>query len=154
MDHSHRDPLASPGAREYLPEQYGGASSETGFTLIEVLVALAVMVTVMSALVLAGTTRVENVSYVRDRTIATWIASDRLTELRLEQQWPDTGMRDGEVESVGRTWQWRAEITSTPNEHIRRVNVTVRLHGAGNRLTRVVGFVSDPDIRAAPEGSS
>lgn len=116
--------------------------------------ALAVMATVMTALVLAGTTRVDNFAYMRDRTIATWIASDKLTELRLEQQWPDTGMRDGEVESVGRTWQWRAEISNTPNEHVRRVELTVRLDGAGNPLSRVVGYVSDPDIRAAPEGSS
>lgn len=143
MDQSHRQPLAPCRA---LPD--------AGFTLVEVLVALAVMATMMTALVLASSSRVDSVSYMRDRTIATWIASDRLTELRLAPQWPDTGTHDGEVEAAGRTWQWQAEISNTPDESIRRVEVIVRLGESGDRLSRLVGFVSDPGIRAGPGETS
>ncbi|MDZ7748682.1 MAG: type II secretion system minor pseudopilin GspI [Halofilum sp. (in: g-proteobacteria)] len=94
-----------------------------GFTLLEVLVALAVLATTLTALVLAGTHRVDTVAYTRDRTIATWIASDRITELRLARSWPDTGTREGSVEAAGRTWRWSAEISNTPDEHVRRVEL-------------------------------
>lgn len=137
-------------ARPVAP--YGRVSYQAGFTLLEVLVALAVLATTMTALVVAGTNRTDSVSYMRDRTIATWIASDRLTELRLEPAWPDTGTREGEVRSTGRTWRWEAEISATPDENVRKVEVRVWLDGSAERLAGLVGYVGDPGLRPAPEG--
>lgn len=154
MDRSHREPLVRCAAPECVLASRARTLPEAGFTLVEVLVALAVVTTMMTALVLAGSSRVDGLSYMRDRTIATWIASNRLTGLRLARDWPDTGTREGEVEAVGRTWRWHAEISNTPDNHVRRVEITVRLDESDDRLSRMVGFVIDPDIRAVTEETS
>lgn len=132
----------------------GGGARQAGFTLLEVLVALAVLATTMTALVLAGTNRTDSVAYTRDRTIATWIAGNRLTELRLQRSWPDTGTRGGEVEAAGRTWAWQAEISDTPDDNVRKVEVTVRLDRSSERLGRLVGYVGDPGMRSTAAAGS
>lgn len=120
-----------------------------GFTLLEVLVALAVLATTMTALVLAGTNRTDGIGYMRDRTIATWIAGNRLTALRLERTWPRTGTREGEARAAGRAWSWQARISNTPDENIRKVEVTVSPDGSTERLARLVGYIGDPRMRSA-----
>lgn len=133
---------------------HGRASRQAGFTLLEVLVALAILATTMTALVLAGTNRTDSIAYMRDRTIATWIASDRLTELRLERAWPDPGTRTGEVRATGRSWRWQAEISETPDDNVRKVEVTVRLGDSGDRLARLIGYVGEPGMRSGRGGDS
>lgn len=115
-----------------------------GFTLIEVLVALAVFAIAMTALVQAGGQRAENLAYLRDRTLATWIAVDRITALRLGSGWPGVGTRTGEVRMAERRWYWTAEIKQTANQSIRRVEVAVYLDRDHEPLARVTGFLGDP----------
>ena len=119
--------------------------ASAGFTLIEVLVALAVLVISMVALVQAGGTRADHVGYLRDRTLATWIAADRITALRLADEWPGEGNRTGEVDMAERTWLWNAEISETPEPAIRRVEVTVRLEEGTEPLARLAGYLGDPE---------
>lgn len=121
-----------------------------GFTLIEVLVALAVLAVGITALVQAGSQRAGNLAYLRDRTLAAWIASDRITELRIAPGWPATGTRDGEIEMAGRTWYWEAEISETPEEAVRRVDVRVGLDEAGEPVSRVTGFLGAPEDQGTP----
>lgn len=122
-------------------------SGARGFTLIEVLIALAVLVISMVALIQAGGTRADHVGYLRDRTLATWVASDRITALRLEEDWPGIGTRTGEYEMARRTWLWTAEISETPEPAIRRVEVAVRLEEDAEPLARVAGYLGDPGDR-------
>lgn len=125
-----------------------------GFTLIEVLVALAVFAVAVTALVQAGAQRAENIGYLRDRTLASWIAADRITALRLGQGWPDTGKDDGEVEMAGRTWYWETDVSKTPEAAVRRVDVAVRLERDGEPVSRLTGFLGDPRDRDTGGGSS
>lgn len=127
-----------PGAR---------SAPHSGFTLIEVLIALAVLAISMVALIQAGGARAEHVGYLRDRTLATWVAADRIAELRLAAGWPGTGARDGEFEMAGRTWLWNAEIGETPEPAVRRVEVAVRLDEDAEPLARVAGYLGDPEDR-------
>lgn len=119
-----------------------------GFTLIEVLIALAVLTISMTAMIQAGASRADHVGYLRDRTLAHWVASDRIAELRLADEWPDTGVREGEFEMAQRTWLWRAEISATPEPAVRRVEVEVRTEEDDEPVSRVVGFLGDPEDRA------
>ena len=106
--------------------------------------ALFVFAVAMTALVQAGTHRAENLGYLRDRTLASWIAADRITALRLEDDPVATGTRDGEVEMVERRWYWQAEIAETADESVRRVDMAVRLEPDGEPLARMTGFLGNP----------
>jgi general secretion pathway protein I len=95
-----------------------------GFTLIEVLVALAVV-----ALALLGLTRVAalqaaDVDALRQRTLAGWVAANVLAETRLAG-FPATGRSDGRVEFGARRWRWTRDVGATPDPHVRHVDITV-----------------------------
>lgn len=122
-----------------------------GFTLIEVLVALFVFAVAMTVLVQSGTHRAQNLSYLRDRTLASWIAADRITEIRLEPEEMDTGDREGEVEMARRTWFWEAEMSATEDDAVRRIEVAVRLDEDGEPVARMTGFAPVPDVIADAE---
>ncbi|MEX0607061.1 MAG: type II secretion system minor pseudopilin GspI [Halofilum sp. (in: g-proteobacteria)] len=130
-----------------------GSRRAVGFTLVEVLVALAVFAVGMTALIVAGAQRAQDLSYLRDRTLASWIAADRIDELRLERHWR-TGRRDGEVEMAGQTWIWEAEVVGTANEAVHRVEVAVSRGAGAEPVTRLTGFLGDPEhiADAEPQG--
>ncbi len=118
------------------------AERASGFTLVEVLVALAVFAVGVTALITAGAQRAQELSYLRERTLASWIAADRIAELRLQRHW-GTGTRDGEVEMAGEAWRWEAEIVGTPNPAVQRVDVAVYHAGDEEPVTRLTGFLGD-----------
>lgn len=126
----------------------GGAG---GFTLIEVLVALFIFAIAMTALVQSGTQRAQNLNYLRDRTLASWIAVDRITAIRLEPGELSTGGSDGEVEMARRTWFWEADVSATEDDTVRRIKVAVRLKEDGEPLARMTGFTPIPDVIADAE---
>ena len=96
-----------------------------GFTLVEVLVALAVVTLALAAAFTAVSQTTVHGSVLRDKTLANWIAMNKVTELRLERRWPDIGETDGEAESADQIWRWVAEVSETPVDQIRRVDVSV-----------------------------
>jgi general secretion pathway protein I len=119
-----------------------------GFTLIEVLVALFVFAVAMTVLVQSGTHRAQNLDYLRDRTLASWIAADRITAIRLDPEEISTGTRDGEVEMTRRTWFWEAEVSATEDDTVRRIEVAVRLDEDGEPVARMTGFAPVPGVIA------
>lgn len=126
------------------------AARERGFTLIEVLVALFVFAVAMTVLVQSGTHRAQNLNYLRDRTLASWIAADRITAIRLEPEAISTGSRDGEVVMARRTWFWEAEVSTTEDDTVRRIEVAVRLDEGGEPVARMTGFAPVPAVVADP----
>ena len=82
-----------------------------GFTLLEVLIALAIVALSAGALLGTITSSASNVSYLHDKTLAEWVALNRLTEIRIAQQFPGKGRRTGNAEMGGMRWQWEEEIT-------------------------------------------
>ncbi len=105
----------------------------SGFTLLEMLVAVAVLAIAMGA-ILSGMARyADNAGRLREKTVALWVAHNRLTELSVQLAWPDIGKSDGEVEMAGAKWKWEVEIKATPDARLRRADISVRPAKARNK---------------------
>lgn len=119
---------------------------EQGFTLIEVLVAMAIIAIGLGAITMTMTRSASNAEYLREKTLATWVAHNRLTEIELEPVWPEVGKSDGDLEFAGRRWRWDAVVVVTSDERLRRVNIQVRSDEKDQRqrdgvLAELNGFV-------------
>jgi general secretion pathway protein I len=80
---------------------------QNGFTLIEVLVATAIVGLTIPALMLLMMKQADNAGALRDKAIATWIADNQMTRLRLERQLSQTTLRstvEERVEMAGTEW--------------------------------------------------
>jgi general secretion pathway protein I len=102
-------------------------SARPGFTLIEVLVALAIVAIGMAAVLGALSSSADTVVYLRDKTFATWVALNQIAQVRLSGQLPANGGSDGDVEDfAGRKWHWHQEVSGTQVPGIARIDVSVR----------------------------
>ncbi len=96
-----------------------------GFTLVEVLVAVAILAIAMAA-ILSGMARyADNAAYLRDKTLALWVAHNRIANLMSQPEWPSVGRSNGNDEMGGDDWRWTAEVKETPDDRLRRIDVTV-----------------------------
>lgn len=118
-----------------------------GFTLIEMVVAVAILAIAMAA-ILSGMARyADNAAYLRERTIALWVAHNRLTEIELAPAWPDLGKSDGDMEMAGQKWKWEAEVLKTPDEHLRRIDIRVLSPSRDGAAAALSAFVADTGRR-------
>lgn len=111
-----------------------------GFTLIEVLVALAVVALALLALTRAATVQVRSFDGLQERTLAGWVAANTLAETRLTDAFPSTGRSEGRTRLGDRDWRWTREVQSTPNPGIRRVEVRVFAADAKEPSASLSGF--------------
>lgn len=118
-----------------------------GFTLMEILVALAIIAIVLGALVQAAGSSAANAGRIRDKTVAQWVASNRLAEMQLSGTFPETGAKSGEAEMLGQTWYWKTRVQEVEDDDLRRVDVEIReTEDAKNPVVTVAGFVSHPRL--------
>jgi general secretion pathway protein I len=96
-----------------------------GFTLIEVLVALAIVAVTIGAGIRAAGSLTDNTTRLADVTAAQWCADNRLTALKLALQYPDIGDGDFSCEQLGRTYAGKQIVRPTPNPNFRRVDAQV-----------------------------
>lgn len=112
-----------------------------GFTLLEVLVALAVISLSLLGITRALIMEADSLGHLRDRTVASWVASNAITEVRLEPGLPQPSVREGVSQMAHRDWYWRVEVKATPEPFIRRLDAEVRLAPDSDYvLARMSGF--------------
>ena len=113
-----------------------------GFTLMEVLVALAVISVALAALISASTDSVYTSNNLKDRTFAQWVAENRATEIRINKNRLVTGTTTGRVKMVHQQWDWKAVITNTPDRYVKQIVIEVRLSTQPKRLlARLASYV-------------
>ena len=100
-------------------------SRQRAFTLLEVLVALAIFATVAAAVLTAAASSVRNAARLEEKALAGWIADNQLVELQLQRPSPGTGRNQREVSYAGRDWQLQEVIDSTSDPAMRRVTLWV-----------------------------
>ena len=113
-----------------------------GFTLIEVLIALAVLAVAMGALITGMARYADNAGYLQEKTVALWVAHNRLAEIDLLPAWPAVGKSDGEVQMAGVKWRWFAAVLETPDPDVRRVDIRVQAEGREYDSATLSSFVS------------
>jgi general secretion pathway protein I len=118
------------------------AGHARGFTLIEVLAALVIVALGMLGVIEAVTQSARNGTYLREKTLAHWIALNVITEKRLQQEPPPVTESSGDVEFAGQSWRWRMQVTQTQVASLRRMDVSVRPADApdSSALATVTGF--------------
>ena len=83
-----------------------------GFTLLEVLVALAVLALALAAGIKAAGSNIDNSAYLRNRTLAHWVAMNKLTEMQVFNKFPATGTTErGSLLLAGSEWYWTVQTT-------------------------------------------
>ena len=122
-----------------------------GFTLLEVLIALAFAAVALIALFGAAAATVRTTSALRDRTFAHLVASNVLAELRASERWPAVGAFEGDARQAGRDWHWRVEVKATEDADVRRIELTVD-DAEHERAAALAGFIGRPQPRAPAGG--
>ncbi|MFQ5546858.1 MAG: type II secretion system minor pseudopilin GspI [Woeseia sp.] len=117
-----------------------------GFTLIEVMVAMAIAALGLAAVAAAVSQMVDAGSAMRQRTYASWIAQNRIAELRLANVVPEVSETSGDVIFADREWLWRATISETGVENLFRVDVQVGLPEGQENIRTVTGFIGEPGV--------
>ena len=123
-------------------------SRMAGFTLLEVLIALAVLALSMGAAIKAASDYTNNQTYLRDRTIAMWVARNVLVEYQVKGEWLSVGERKGTREMGSQEWRWLARISQTEEAELRRLDVEVYPVDADddeNPVSVLSGFLRQPE---------
>ncbi|HEX5755201.1 MAG TPA: type II secretion system minor pseudopilin GspI [Arenimonas sp.] len=119
-------------------------SSTRGFTLLEVLIALAILALGMAAVVRTAGQQATLLRQAREHSYAQWVASNAITETRLARPLPGSGVREGEAMMGGQRWRWRMQIAATPVAGIRRLDVAVFADDRSDAVLSLTGFAGEP----------
>jgi general secretion pathway protein I len=127
--------------------------SRRGFTLLEVLVAMAILGLGMIA-VFGGMSQSLNVTTrLRDKTLANWVALNQITELQVTGEYPKAGNRSDQVEMARSEWAWEMKISNIPQIEMRRIDVTVSYADSPDDiLATVIGFIGPVSSEIAETG--
>ena len=107
---------------------HGGGHKQPlfGFTLLEVLVALAILSLVLTTALGALGSSTDQAARVVDQTMAHWVALNKIVELQTTSTWPPPARQRGVQRQGGRQWYWFARVFKTGEADVRRLEIEVR----------------------------
>ena len=118
------------------------AHKEQGMTLLEVLIALVILAVSGLAVMNAASGTLRNQSYLEQKTLALWVASNRLVELKLEGQTLPASWKDESEEFAGTTWYLRYQKVATGNDNFSALDIEVSTKKEGNALAYIRTYIA------------
>lgn len=124
-----------------------GNISNKGFTLIEILVSLAVIAISLGAIISTSGSQAQQASYLKQKTIAHWVAANEITKLQVENSFPDLGDFKGSTEMATQEWFWtrttkELAITKSVRE------ISIQIYGDKQRTNKLAQLTGN--VKSAP----
>jgi general secretion pathway protein I len=110
------------------------------------MIAMAIAVLGLAAVGSSVSQMVDAGNTMRQRTYASWIAQNKIVELRLTNVTPDISETSGEIDYANREWSWRTTISETGIDKLYRVDVRVGLAGGDENIRTVSGFIGESGV--------
>lgn len=120
--------------------------NSTGFTLIEVLVALAILAIALTAVIKSTSQNIKDNVYLQNKTIANWVGTNVINEARagLVKLPEAPGKLEAETTMLNRKWLWHASVEPTPNTQIKKIIVEVNQATNEAKLAHLESFIYVP----------
>ncbi|KXS36419.1 MAG: Type II secretory pathway, pseudopilin PulG-like protein [Idiomarina sp. T82-3] len=125
-----------------------------GFTLIEVMVAIAIFAMAALAAVSAASGHLNSLSTIQQRTFAQYVAANRLTELNLTTTWPLKDNQRGSERQGGVEWQWRQQVVETVTPNVVAVTIEVTQGEQDYQWARLTQYVRKPQLADTDGGDN
>ena len=110
------------------------------------MVALAIIALSLTAIAAKMSRMIDTSNSMRERTYASWIAQNKITELRLANVLPEVSTTSGDIDYANSNWRWRAVISESGIENLFRVDVEVLDTDGDAVIRKVTGFIGEPVI--------
>jgi general secretion pathway protein I len=118
-------------------------SKTHGFTLIEVMVALTIIAISLGALLSTSGTQASSAGYLKKKTLAHWVATNELTQIRITQKFPDVGDKKGSTKMANHEWHWIRTTKRTEDKDVLEVTFKVFSDEAyEENLTSLIGYAT------------
>ena len=120
--------------------------NNSGFTLLEVMVALFVVAIALGGAIKVMGNAAQNSSRLSNKAFAQWVGSNQIAKLKITKAWPKFDEVKGETEMASQEWKWVQKTIKTEDKNTKRVEVSVRLANDPdpNPFATVVGFLTKP----------
>lgn len=118
-------------------------NKQKAFTLLEVLVALAVLTLGLGTVLKVTANQVAQSGNLKDKTIALWVANNKVNEIQLND-WPATGTSNGHEMMASQEWRWQLKISNTADKDLRRLDIDVyRRDEEGDPVVHFIAFTGN-----------
>jgi len=114
-----------------------------GFTLIEVMVALTIIAISLGALLSTSGSQAHNAGYLKNKTLAHWVAVNELSQIRIAKEFPDLGDKKGSTSMANHDWYWIRTTKETEDKNARQITFKLFADKDYSRnLTSITGYAN------------
>ena len=116
-----------------------------GFTLIEILIALAILAVALAAAGRATGSATDGARILKQRMLGEWVAQNRLNEEMIKRSFPAAGVQNGDATQAGQSFTWQQTTSQTEKPKFRKVEIKVSAKGdEAYVVASLIGYLTDP----------